>query len=180
MTERDTYVMSLLTVGMPAKIIQLDKIVKNLNTVGWTEDQQFSYIQSTLTHEVFEIIHNLSDLLAFLKRRIPKIEDGHNSGVDTINIVGAEVSALYTRMSTLELALVNTYNSAGVRYSKMKKYPEAEDYLRGAILAREMRSRDIVFNLEDIRDSYEAVVNAMTKNLDKILNPRNVSRSDMY
>jgi hypothetical protein len=177
---QDKAVMVLIQETIPAKILELDAMIHSLDTTKWKEEEQFSFTRETLQPEFLRSLHVLNDIEVFLKRCLPKMEEGHNSGVDIIKAVGIEIAIFSQRISKLEPELVNVFWGAGVTDTKSKKHALSEDYQRSYILRVEKRNSLIVLNLKDIRDAYDMSHDVVSKNLDVILCPRKVQASNMY
>jgi len=178
--KRDKAVMVLIKETIPAKVLNLDSRIQDFDSTGWNDADQFTYIRESLLPEIRQYQTILYDLCIFLKRRTPKMEDGHNSGVDIIKAVGLEISKFETRMSELHNGLADVFWGSGVTHAKSTKHATSEDYKRRYLLLGENRTSLIPFNLKEVRDAYEMSFDLMSKNLDVILCPRKTQSSSMY
>ena len=124
----------------------------------------------------YTLLDSVVTLRAFVKRQIPKIEEGHNAGVDTINAVDAKLAQVETSCGTRFAAYLT---SADID-SKAQKHPNVKDYQRSYEKTTLSRNLAVNATLMDYRDAYELAYDVLTKNLEVILCPRKVQTSNMY
>lgn len=125
--------------------------------------------------EVLEGVELLGFIKTWVQLQIPKIEDGNNFGVAVQEEIVAELGRVEdTGFSMLDC--MTAYNQQRAAFvHKMTKHPLLLDYRQAVIECDESMYSNLRRFVVEIRDAYAMTHDMLTKNLDRIIKPRNSS-----
>ena len=115
----------------------------------------------------------------WIQLQVPKVEDGNNFGVavqeDMINDLARAEDA-----SLMVFDNINKYYMGRAKLiSKVAKYPNLDDYKMAIKEMDDKQVRSIWLVFSDLRNNYSVLHDSLVKNMEKLINPRNVTASTM-
>eukprot|EP01103_Thecamoeba_quadrilineata_P012443 TRINITY_DN3209_c0_g1_i1.p1 TRINITY_DN3209_c0_g1~~TRINITY_DN3209_c0_g1_i1.p1 ORF type:complete len:227 (+),score=53.69 TRINITY_DN3209_c0_g1_i1:76-756(+) len=130
--------------------------------------------------ELLELIEMVNTVKIWVQLNIPQIEDGNNFGVGVQEEIVNELGRAEQDTFAILESMTKYFITRAKLFSKVKKYPEIEDYLHSV---KELDDKEYV-NLRlcalDLRNSYAILHDMITKNLDKIKKPRNSNHLALF
>lgn len=181
--------LELINKKMLEKIESLNKLLSEnslFNTKKRTiENSYHETIQNILVlvkSEVVELIETCNAIKLFIHLNIPKIEDGNNFGVSVQEDIVQELGrGEESGFSILESAS-KYFTSRARLVSKQKKEKNRDnvDYQLAIDNLDFKQFQQIKLCVMDLRNNYSVLFDTISKNLDKLLNPRSQNTSSMY
>uniref|UniRef100_A0A7N5JHR4 Proteasome activator complex subunit 2-like n=1 Tax=Ailuropoda melanoleuca TaxID=9646 RepID=A0A7N5JHR4_AILME len=111
---------------------------------------------------------------------IPKIEDGNDFGVAVQEKVLERITALKTKAEAFQTTIAKYFLERGDAVAKASKETHVMDYRclvheRDEAIYREMQTMVL-----DIRGFYAELYHILSKNLEKLTNPKGEEKPSMY
>jgi len=134
-----------------------------------------------LKKQVLEFIGNLNIIKIWIQLNVPRIEDGNNFGVaiqeDTLNELGRAEDASFASLDSMTKYFVTRAKLV----SKCLKYPGVQDYQESIMELDEKEYIDLKLAYKELRNNYAILYDMITKNLEKIEQPRSTDhRVSLY
>ncbi|XP_054164797.1 proteasome activator complex subunit 3-like [Oppia nitens] len=138
----------------------------------------FTKMMETVKSRMIELTEDILLLKLGISLMVPKIEDGNNFGVEvqqeTIEAINSVETEVLNKFDSFE----NYYEARGDLIAKVAKYPHDQDF-RVAIQECDQRFHlNLCLTLTDIRNHYINLHDLVTKNINKIKNPRTQDNKD--
>mmetsp|Transcript_65748 Transcript_65748/g.161858 ORF Transcript_65748/g.161858 Transcript_65748/m.161858 type:complete len:262 (-) Transcript_65748:155-940(-) len=128
--------------------------------------------QMLLKKEIQQCLQHVTKVKIWIQLNIPKVEDGNNFGVS----VQEETVNELTRAEDTSFALLDSMNkylmTRAKLVSRMFKYPGLRDYTLSVQETDRKERINMSLSLNDLRNNYCIMYDTITKNLEKINNPR--------
>ena len=171
---------ALINEKMPKKVLHLTHILDTWEAADTIEELYKTDTEFVLP-ESFELMRVLQDVGCFLRRRLPKIEDGHNFGVDVIKEILETIVANIRQLEALAKNVRTYYWYIGDTQAQLSKYPAtAYAHEKCIDVTLQLAIGDSPSAVRAMRDIYVVLCDRITKNMDVILVPRNKQESSMY
>lgn len=133
-----------------------------------------------LKNETIEIIDSYNTVKIWIQLNIPRIQDGNNFGV---SIQASVVSDLHKAENSGLLFYENIskyFEGRAKITTKTEKHPNNQDYQQALNHLDEKKWINTWIYFVDLRSSYAIIYDLISKNIEKILQPRNLHPSTFY
>jgi len=177
-TDFGTRAEHILNFMMPRKVAELDTLYRETGPEckekfkGAEMNQEVTQFMGKLKVEIFELLDLLNTLRMWVQLNIPKISDGNNFGVSVQEeIVSMLKSGRLSGLGVLDRT-VKYFATRGKLLTKVKKYPNVEDYRRSV---EELDDKEWIILRTcclDLRNNYATLYDMIKKNITKIKKPR--------
>jgi len=128
--------------------------------------------QNLLKKEIQLCLSYVTKVKIWIQLNIPKVEDGNNFGVSVQEETVNELS----RAEDTSFALLDSMNKYFMTRAKLVsrviKYPGLRDYVVAVQEVDRKERINMSLSLNDLRNNYAIMYDTITKNLEKIHNPR--------
>uniref|UniRef100_A0A6U5BLX5 Proteasome activator PA28 C-terminal domain-containing protein n=1 Tax=Hemiselmis andersenii TaxID=464988 RepID=A0A6U5BLX5_HEMAN len=128
--------------------------------------------QNLLKKEIQICLSHVTKVKIWIQLNIPKVEDGNNFGVSVQEETVNELS----RAEDTSFALLDSMNkyfmTRAKLVSRVVKYPGLRDYTVSVQEIDRKERINMSLSLNDLRNNYAIMYDTITKNLEKINNPR--------
>lgn len=122
--------------------------------------------------EVVEAIDMFNTLKMWVQMNIPKIEDGNNFGVsvqeESVQLLSRAEDGLFSVLDNI----TKYFLTRAKLNSKIKKYPSIKDYQVAVSDLDQKALIELWLTAMDVRNYYIHLLDHITKNMDKIVCPR--------
>lgn len=129
-------------------------------------------LMDILKPEIKDIIETCERIQMWIQLLIPRIEDGNNFGVSIQEEVLNEVNRILSESANYLDAISRYFVNRGKVVSKLAKYPFIEDYRRGIKEIDDKAYLSLQFSINEIRNHYMLILDVISKNYEKIKQPR--------
>lgn len=137
-----------------------------------------------LKEEVLELVEMASNVKLWLQLNVPRIEDGNNFGVSIQTDTVGELS----RVEDAALMTVENWSKflmlRSKIVSKIHKHtasgPTSNMYQMTLESLDEKQLRSVWIGWIDLRNNYAIIYDLLSKNIEKLVNPRSSNTSTMY
>eukprot|EP01112_Ceratiomyxa_fruticulosa_P020612 TRINITY_DN707_c0_g1_i1.p1 TRINITY_DN707_c0_g1~~TRINITY_DN707_c0_g1_i1.p1 ORF type:complete len:243 (+),score=37.39 TRINITY_DN707_c0_g1_i1:191-919(+) len=144
----------------------------NINNADVPCNKAILDVTVELKREILELIEIITCTKIWIQLNIPKIEDGHNSGVmiqeETVAELGRSEDSGYAILDNIS----KYFSSRAKLVTKVLKNPHVLDYRQAVKELDEEEYVTLQLCLLDLRNNYAIMYDMITKNLDKIKTPR--------
>ncbi|XP_042327879.1 proteasome activator complex subunit 2 isoform X2 [Sceloporus undulatus] len=130
--------------------------------------------------EVREFKEKCVLVTTWIQFMIPKIEDGNDFGVAVQEKVLERITALKTKVEAFQTAIAKYYLERGDAVAKASKETHVMDYRCLVHERDEAIYREIQTMVLDIRGFYAELYHILSKNLEKLTNPKGEEKPSMY
>lgn len=138
-------------------------------------NKQLIELIDILKPRMLELIEDAILLKLAIHLMIPKIEDGNNFGVEIQTETIEAISGVEEDVQKSFDTFSNYFQTRGDLIRKVAKYPHTEDFRRAVQEYDEKFHLNLCFTLTDIRNHYANLHDLVTKNLNKIKQPRSAT-----
>ena len=140
-----------------------------------------SHLIDIMKKEVTANIEDLGVVKLWIQLLVPRIEDGNNFGVGVQEELISELSRVEDSAFNVLDQTTKYFSTRAKLVSKFKKYPHILDYRQAIIEADQMEYTSTRLSLVDLRNNLTILHDQITKNADKIEQPRGATGSvSMY
>lgn len=122
--------------------------------------------------EIYELLDVLGAVRIWIQLNTPSFADGNNFGVEVQQEIVAEITRCEDNAFNILDTVAKYYFSRAKLASKVLKYPGVEDYARAILELDEKQYLDLRLCMMDLRNTYAFLHDLMTKNLEKVKQPR--------
>ncbi|MBN3304442.1 proteasome activator complex subunit 2 [Amia ocellicauda] len=130
--------------------------------------------------EVRELKETCILVSCWIQHLIPKIEDGNDFGVAIQEKILERITAIKTKVEGFQTSLAKYYSERGDAVAKASKETHVMDY-RSLVHERdEALYSELRVTLLDIRGFYAELYDIISKNQDKVTNPKGEEKPSMY
>nr|XP_033778956.1 proteasome activator complex subunit 2 [Geotrypetes seraphini] len=119
-------------------------------------------------------------IITWIQHLIPKIEDGNDFGVAIQEKVLERITAIKTKVETFQTNISKYFSERGDAVAKASKETYVMDYRMLVHEKDEAAYVEIRSILMDLRGFYVELDDIITKNLEKITNPKGEEKPSMY
>nr|XP_028559187.1 proteasome activator complex subunit 2 [Podarcis muralis] len=130
--------------------------------------------------EVREFKEKCLLVTTWIQYMIPKIEDGNDFGVAVQEKVLERITALKTKAEAFQTTIAKYFLERGDAVAKASKDTHVMDYRCLVHERDEAVYREIQMMLLDIRGFYAELYHILSKNLEKLTNPKGEEKPSMY
>ncbi|XP_044276885.1 proteasome activator complex subunit 2 [Varanus komodoensis] len=130
--------------------------------------------------EVREFKEKCILVTTWIQHMIPKIEDGNDFGVAVQEKVLERITALKTKAEAFQTTIAKYYLERGDAVAKASKETHVMDYRCLVHEKDEAVYREMQTILLDIRGFYAELYHIVSKNLEKLTNPKGEEKPSMY
>ncbi|KAJ6653062.1 hypothetical protein lerEdw1_010148 [Lerista edwardsae] len=130
--------------------------------------------------EVREFKEKCILITTWIQYMIPKIEDGNDFGVAVQEKVLERITALKTKAETFQTTIAKYFLDRGDAVAKASKDTHVMDYRCLVHEKDEAVYREMKTILLDIRGFYAELYHILSKNLEKLTNPKGEEKPPMY
>ncbi|XP_053714743.1 proteasome activator complex subunit 2 [Synchiropus splendidus] len=130
--------------------------------------------------EVVELRETIVTVSCWILHLIPKIEDGNDFGVAVQEKILERITAVKTKAETFQTNINKYFSERGDAVAKASKDTHVMDY-RSLVHEKDEAMRSELFiMLMDIRGYYSELYDVVSKNFEKVTNPKGEEKSSMY
>jgi proteasome activator subunit 3 (PA28 gamma) len=130
--------------------------------------------------EVIELIDYGNKIKMWITYMIPRIEDGNNFGVSIQEDTMAEARQVESEAATFLDQISRYFMTRGKIVAKVAKLPHVADIRRTIKELDEKEFISLRLVMCEMRNHYASLHDLITKNMDKIMKPRNQNTQSMY
>ncbi|XP_062613273.1 proteasome activator complex subunit 3-like [Saccostrea cucullata] len=156
--------------------LQASEIVENV--IG--SNQVLLEVIEKLKPYIDDLVNSSCDIKMWITLLIPKIQDGNNFGVSVQEAVMEEASCIELKAKSLRESGTDYFFYRARMISKIIKYPEINDYKMAVIEFDSDELQNQINLCRFMRNAYVKLHDLVTKNLDKIQNPRSDHGNELY
>eukprot|EP01083_Nonionella_stella_P057730 151433_1 len=142
-------------------------------------NESMNKISNLITNEILEIINITTSMKMSISLKIPSIQEGNNFGVEIQEDVVDDVSRAENGALDAIEQTTNYYRIRSKAISKILKWPNIDDYRHALTQFDKSHVATLKSMVVDLRNSYIILHDTITKNLEKLKNPRE-ERSKYY
>lgn len=135
-------------------------------------NQEIMKVTEIIRTEFEDASCTLHKLKLWIQLSIPRIEDGNNFGVEVQEETLHEVSAYEKKCHNILDMLRHYFSSRAHLVAKSLRYPGVEDYSRSVVETDKNAYFLLSSEFWELQKVYSVVYDMISKNLEKILNPR--------
>lgn len=148
----------------PSEIMRLETNVAS--------NQSMMKISNLITMEIIEIINICTSMKMAISLKIPSIQEGNNFGVEIQEDIVDDISRVENGSMDCIDQIANYYQIRSKSVSKVLKWPYLDDY-RLALKEFDLSHMAVLKSMAvDLRNSYIILHDTITKNMEKLKNPR--------
>ncbi|KAM9826859.1 proteasome activator complex subunit 2 [Neosynchiropus ocellatus] len=130
--------------------------------------------------EVVDLRETIGTVTCWIFHLIPKIEDGNDFGVAVQEKILERMTSVKTKADTFQTNLNKYFSERGDAVAKASKETHVMDY-RALVHEKDEAIRsDLFIILMDIRGYYTELYDIVSKNFEKVTNPKGEEKSSMY
>ncbi|CAJ1081698.1 hypothetical protein F2P81_019629 [Xyrichtys novacula] len=130
--------------------------------------------------EIVAFRETIITVSCWIQHLIPKIEDGNDFGVAVQEKILERIVAVRTKVDTLLTNLNKYFTERGDAVAKASKDTHVMDYRSLVHEKDESIYAELRLTLFDIRGFYAELYDIVTKNLEKVTNPKGEEKPSMY
>lgn len=161
--------------------MEVDKEKKEPPKCGYLKgNERIISLLDRVKPEVREFKEKCILITTWIQYMIPKIEDGNDFGVAVQEKVLERITALKTKAETFQTTIAKYFLERGDAVAKASKDTHVMDYRCLVHEKDEAVYREMKTILLDIRGFYAELYHILSKNLEKLINPKGEEKSSMY
>ncbi|XP_062860088.1 proteasome activator complex subunit 2 [Trichomycterus rosablanca] len=130
--------------------------------------------------EIFQLKETCITVSCWISLLIPKIEDGNDFGVAIQEKILERITAVKTKLEGFQTNLNKYFSERGDAVAKGSKEMHVMDYRSLVHEKDEATYYEIRITLLDIRGYYAELYDIISKNLEKVVNPKGEEKPSMY
>ncbi|XP_055784855.1 proteasome activator complex subunit 2-like isoform X2 [Salvelinus fontinalis] len=180
---------------IPLKITQLDNLLKEMETDKNDDDEKkkkapkCGFIKGNekivklldrVKPEILALRETIITVSCWIQHLIPKIEDGNDFGVAIQEKILERITAVKTKVDGFHTNINKYFSERGDAVAKASKLTHVMDYRSLVHEKDEAVYSDIRVILLDIRGFYAELYDIISKNLEKVTNPKGEEKPSMY
>ncbi|KAM4808613.1 proteasome activator complex subunit 2 [Rhinophrynus dorsalis] len=161
--------------------METDKEEKKAPRCGFLkENEKLHKVLNIVQPEIRSLREACTLIITWLHHLIPKIEDGNDFGVSVQEKVLERVTAVKTKMETLQTNIFKYFSERGDAVAKASKETHVMDYRALVHNKDEAAFAELRLSFIEVRNYYVEIFDIILKNLEKITNPKGEEKSPMY
>ncbi|XP_044129046.1 proteasome activator complex subunit 2 isoform X2 [Bufo gargarizans] len=161
--------------------METDKEEKKAPKCGFLkENEKLQKILNIVLPEIRILRERCALIITWINHLIPTIEDGNDFGVSVQEKVLERVTALKTKVETLQTSISKYLTERGDAVAKASKETHVMDYRALVHDKDEGAFVDLKLALIDVRNIYIEIFDIILKNFEKITNPKGEDTNTMY
>ncbi|XP_040272850.1 proteasome activator complex subunit 2 isoform X1 [Bufo bufo] len=161
--------------------METDKEEKKAPKCGFLkENEKLQKILNIVLPEIRTLRERCALIITWINHLIPTIEDGNDFGVSVQEKVLERVTALKTKVETLQTSISKYLTERGDAVAKASKETHVMDYRALVHDKDEGAFVDLKLALIDVRNIYIEIFDIILKNFEKITNPKGEDTNTMY
>ncbi|XP_054915463.1 proteasome activator complex subunit 2 [Poeciliopsis prolifica] len=130
--------------------------------------------------EIMHLRETILTVSCWIQHLIPKIEDGNDFGVAIQEKILERIAAVKTKVDGFQTNINKYFSERGDAVAKASKDTHVMDYRSLVHEKDEAIFSEIKVIVLDIRGFYAELYDIITKNLEKVTNPKGEEKSSMY
>ncbi|TKS87430.1 Proteasome activator complex subunit 2 [Collichthys lucidus] len=130
--------------------------------------------------EIVALRESINVISCWIQHLIPKIEDGNDFGVAVQEKILERIGAVKTKVETFQVNINKYFSERGDAVAKASKDTHVMDYRSLVHEKDETVYSEIKVIVMDIRGFYAELYDIISKNLEKVTNPKGEEKPSMY
>ena len=151
----------------PRTITEIARLETNV-----VSNESMIMISNLITMEIIEIINICTSMKMAISLKIPSIQEGNNFGVEIQEDIVDDISRVENGSMDCIDQITNYYQIRSKSISKILKWPYLDDYRLALKEFDKSHSAVLKSMAVDLRNSYIILHDTITKNMEKLKNPR--------